>query len=251
MHAMGWDAFGLPAENAAIKHGEHPANGPTQHRDMTGSCSASGSATTGSARSRPATRVLPLEPVVLPADARARAGLPPRRCVNWCPSAPRCWPTSRWSTGVLALRRPVETRELEQWFFRITDYAQELLDNLDELDGWPEQVRTMQRNWIGRIEGCASAIRVEGRTGDASRSSPRGSTRSTARPTSRWPRSTRWSPTATASARTPVRRSSRQLAHDLEDRFAEGARRRACSPDATRSTRSPARRCRSGSPTSS
>jgi leucyl-tRNA synthetase len=62
-----------------------------------------------------------------------------------------------WRSGA-----PVEKREIQQWFVRITDYAQELLDALDGLDGWPEQVRTMQRNWIGRSEGVEMSFGIEG-----------------------------------------------------------------------------------------
>jgi leucyl-tRNA synthetase len=62
-----------------------------------------------------------------------------------------------WRSGA-----PVEKREIEQWFVRITDYAQELLDAIETLDGWPEQVRTMQRNWIGRSEGVYMEFGIEG-----------------------------------------------------------------------------------------
>src|SRR5690606_36448371 len=61
-----------------------------------------------------------------------------------------------WRTGAL-----VEKREIPQWFYKITDYAQELLDELDELDGWPDAVKTMQRNWIGRSEGLEIDFRVQ------------------------------------------------------------------------------------------
>ena len=62
----------------------------------------------------------------------------------------------------MALRGPVEKREIEQWFVRITDYAEELLNALDDLPGWPEQVRTMQRNWIGRSEGVYMEFGIAG-----------------------------------------------------------------------------------------
>jgi leucyl-tRNA synthetase len=76
--------------------------------------------------------------------------------VNWIPSTKQYWPTSKstangrsWRSGA-----KVEKRELDQWFFKITDYAKRLLVDLDKLSDWPEQVKTMQRNWIGKSEGA-------------------------------------------------------------------------------------------------
>ena len=112
--------------------------------------------------------------------------------VNWCPKDQgvlaneqvidgRCW---RCDT-------PVIRRDLEQWFFKITEYADELLD-FSEIE-WPERVETMQKNWIGRSEGVQFDIPVDGPRRARSRSTPPGSTRSSASPGSCWRPSTRWS----------------------------------------------------------
>ena len=158
LHPMGWDAFGLPAENAALKNNTPP-------REWTLSNIA--------AMRRQMLRLgLSYDwqteiATCLPEYYRwnqwfflkmYEAGLAYRRKsrVNWCPQCAtvlaneqvidgRCW---RHEDEI------VEQRELEQWFLRITKYAQELLDGLGSLDGWPEKVRTMQRNWIGRSEGA-------------------------------------------------------------------------------------------------
>ena len=119
--------------------------------------------------------------------------------MNWCPECAtvlaneqvidgRCW---RHEDTI------VEQRDLVQWFLRITAYAQELLDGLDKLDGWPEKVRTMQRNWIGRSEGTEVDFGDRQFAGNGNRredlaSLPRASTRSLARPACSWRRSMRW-----------------------------------------------------------
>src|SRR6201998_2295631 len=157
MHPMGWDAFGLPAENAALKNNTPPrewtfANIAAMKRQFERLGMGFDWATE-------VTTCLPDyyrwdQWFFLRMDEK---GLVYRKKskVNWCPECAtvlaneqvidgRCW---RHEDTI------VEQRDLEQWFFRITAYAQELLDGLDKLDGWPEKVRTMQRNWIGRSEG--------------------------------------------------------------------------------------------------
>jgi hypothetical protein len=77
---------------------------------------------------------------------------PPRS--TGAPTTKPCWPTNRSSTAAAGAATPRWSRsEIPQWFIKITDYAQELLNDIETLDGWPEQVKTMQRNWIGRSEG--------------------------------------------------------------------------------------------------
>ncbi|MGC9158064.1 MAG: leucine--tRNA ligase [Terracidiphilus sp.] len=157
LHPMGWDAFGLPAENAALKNNTPPrewtlANIAAMKRQMErlglGYDWATELAT------------------CLPEYYRwnqwfflrmYEKGLVYRKKskVNWCPECATVLANEQVVDGCCWRHETtlVEQRDLEQWFFRITAYAQELLDGLDQLDGWPEKVRTMQRNWIGRSEG--------------------------------------------------------------------------------------------------
>ena len=81
--------------------------------------------------------------------------------VNWCPNDQTVLANEQVVDGRLrALRHEVDKRDLEQWFFRITDYADRLLEDLGNLTEWPERVRVMQENWIGRSEGCTFPIEV-------------------------------------------------------------------------------------------
>jgi leucyl-tRNA synthetase len=156
LQPMGWDAFGLPAENAAIKHGLPPAQWTRSNiaymKEQLKRLGFGYDWDRELATCNPDyyrweqwlfTRLM-------------EKGLAYRKTamVNWDPIDQTVLANEQvidgkgWRSGA-----PVERREIEQWFVRITDYAQELLDALDDLPGWPEQVRTMQRNWIGRSEG--------------------------------------------------------------------------------------------------
>ena len=157
LHPFGWDAFGLPAENAAIKGGMHPETWTLENiAHMKGQLQRIG---ISYAWDREVATCLPdyyhwnqwLFLKMLERDLAFRK----RSNVNWCPSCNTVLANEQvvdggcWRCGT-----PVTTRELEQWFFRITHYADELLEAADRLPGWPDKVLTMQRNWIGRSEGA-------------------------------------------------------------------------------------------------
>ena len=138
LHPFGWDAFGLPAENAAIKNGTHPETSTLENiAHMKGQLQRLG---ISYAWEREIATCLPeyytLEPVDLPEDVRARPGVPQALDASTgARAARRCSPTSRSSTAPAgAAARRSSTRELEQWFFRITQYADELLDGIDDAD---------------------------------------------------------------------------------------------------------------------
>jgi leucyl-tRNA synthetase len=165
LHPMGWDAFGLPAENAAIQRGIHPrvwtesniANMRRQLRMLGTSYDWSREIDSSSPEYYKWTQWLFL--------LMYRRGLAYKKeaPVNWCPVDQTVLANEQaeggvcWRCGSL-----VERRLLNQWFFRITAYADALLEGIDRLDGWPERVRTMQRNWIGRSEGVTFSFDVEG-----------------------------------------------------------------------------------------
>jgi leucyl-tRNA synthetase len=157
LHPMGWDAFGLPAENAALKNNTPPREWTTSNiAAMKRQFERLGMGFDW------ATEVT----TCLPEYYRwnqwfflrmYEKGLAYRKKskVNWCPECCTVLANEQVVDGCCWRHETtkVEQRDLVQWFFRITAYAQELLDDLDKLDGWPEKVRTMQRNWIGRSEG--------------------------------------------------------------------------------------------------
>ena len=164
LHPMGWDAFGLPAENAAIKHGTPPSKWTWQNiahmREQLKAMGCSYDWDREVATCHPDyykwTQWLFLQLYHKGLAYKSKSA------VNWCPSC----------NTVLANEQVVDEscercgtavtkRDLEQWMFRITKYADRLLEDLELLPGWPEKVKTMQRNWIGRSEGVEIKFRTE------------------------------------------------------------------------------------------
>jgi leucyl-tRNA synthetase len=163
LHPMGYDAFGLPAENHAIKTGVHPresiaasiASFQRQFRSWGISIDWSREFGTHEPSYYRWTQWIFLE--------LFRAGLAYRKeaAVKWCPNDQTVLANEQVVDGCCErCGAVVEVRQLEQWFFRITDYAERLLRDLDGID-WPEHVKTMQRNWIGRSEGAEVIFRCE------------------------------------------------------------------------------------------
>ncbi|MEU4513080.1 leucine--tRNA ligase [Nonomuraea wenchangensis] len=166
LHPIGWDSFGLPAENAAIKRNAHPAEWTYANID---------------------TQAHSFKRYALSFDWSRRLhtsdpdyyrwnqwlfirfferGLAYRKggLVNWCPNDQTVLANEQVVAGKCErCGADVIRRELTQWYFKITDYAQRLLDDMDQLHGWPERLLTMQRNWIGRSEGADVLFEIEGR----------------------------------------------------------------------------------------
>ena len=157
LHPFGWDAFGLPAENAAIKHGNHPADWTYSSIDL---CRRNLNLLGISYDwDREVTTANPdyyrwNQWLFIKFFERGRA-YRKEAYANWCTGCQTVLANEQVEEGVCyRCKSPVEKRKLTQWFFKITEYAQRLLDGLERLPGWPENVKTMQRNWIGRSEGC-------------------------------------------------------------------------------------------------
>jgi len=171
LHPMGWDAFGLPAENAALKNGRAP-------REWTLSNIAAMKVQMrriGLSYDWEGTEVASCLPDyyrwnqwfflrMLEKDLAYRRSSK----VNWCNLCATVLANEQVVGGCCWRHEdtPVEQRELEQWFFRITQYADELLDGLDTMPGWPDKVRTMQRNWIGRSYGTEVTFKVADQDAD-------------------------------------------------------------------------------------
>lgn len=165
LQPMGWDAFGLPAENAAIKNRTAPAKWTYANIDhMRSQLKSLGYAIDWSrefATCRP--DYYRWEQLMFTRLMKKGLAYRKNSVVNWDPVDQTVLANEQvvdgrgWRSGAV-----VEKREIPQWFLRITDYAQELLDGLDTLPGWPDAVKTMQRNWIGRSEGLEIHFAVEG-----------------------------------------------------------------------------------------
>ncbi|MDD4767415.1 MAG: leucine--tRNA ligase [Desulfotomaculaceae bacterium] len=166
LHPMGWDAFGLPAENAAIKHGGiHPADWTVDNiknmREQLKMLGINYDWNREFATCDPEyyhwTEWLFLQ--------LYHQGLAYKKlsAVNWCPDCATVLANEQVvNGGCERCKTTVEKRELAQWFFRITDYADRLLQDMELLAGWPEKVKIMQENWIGRSEGAEIDFQIEG-----------------------------------------------------------------------------------------
>jgi leucyl-tRNA synthetase len=171
LHPMGWDSFGLPAENAAIKNNTPPrewtltniANMKAQMKRLGFGYDWSREVTTCSPDYYRWNQWFFLKLYEMGLAYRKKSK------VNWCPKCATVLANEQVVGGYCWRHEDtlVEQRELEQWFLRITKYADELLRDLDKLGGWPEKVRVMQRNWVGRSEGALVDFDLGGAVGPA------------------------------------------------------------------------------------
>ena len=166
LHPMGWDAFGMPAENAAMEHKVHPATWTYENiAAMRSQLKLMGLSIDWSRE------IATCHPGYYRHEQKLfldflKAGLIYRKngWVNWDPVDQTVLANEQvidgcgWRSGA-----PVEKRELAQWFFKITDFAEDLLAGLKELENWPDKVRVMQENWIGRSEGLRMFFEIDGR----------------------------------------------------------------------------------------
>ncbi len=165
LHPMGWDSFGLPAENAAIKHQVHPVDWTLKNMDnMRTQLKSLGISYDWD---REVATCLPdyykfTQWIFLQLYKNGLA-YKKKAAVNWCPSCATVLANEQVVEGACErCGAVVEKKNLSQWFFKITDYAQRLLDDLALLPGWPTKVKTMQENWIGRSTGVEIDFTIEG-----------------------------------------------------------------------------------------
>ncbi|UBU11017.1 leucine--tRNA ligase [Nonomuraea gerenzanensis] len=166
LHPIGWDSFGLPAENAAIKRNAHPAEWTYANIETQANSFRRYGISFDWSR-----RLHTSDPDYFRWNQWLfnrffERGLAYRKggLVNWCPNDQTVLANEQVVAGKCErCGADVVRRELTQWYFKITDYAQRLLDDMEQLTGWPERLLTMQRNWIGRSEGADVLFEIEGR----------------------------------------------------------------------------------------
>ncbi|OGH97252.1 MAG: leucine--tRNA ligase [Candidatus Melainabacteria bacterium GWF2_32_7] len=163
LHPMGWDSFGLPAENAAIQSGKNPADWTLSNidymRDQLKTLGLSYDWDREIATCKPDyykwTQWLFLEFYKAGLAYKKEAG------VNWCPGCATVLANEQVEEGLCwRCSSTVDKKKLSQWFLKITDYAEQLLQDLDKLTGWPEKVKLMQKNWIGKSYGTVLKFKV-------------------------------------------------------------------------------------------
>lgn len=166
LHPMGWDSFGLPAENAAIKHQVHPVDWTLKNMEnMREQLKSLGISYDWD---REVATCLPdyykFTQWIFLQFYKNGLAYKKKAAVNWCPSCATVLANEQVVEGVCErCGAQVDKKNLSQWFFKITDYAQRLLDDLELLPGWPSKVKTMQENWIGRSTGVEIDFEIEGR----------------------------------------------------------------------------------------
>ncbi len=167
LHPMGWDSFGMPAENAAIKHGLHPAKWTHKNIDhMRAQLKKLGCSYDWDrefATSHP--DYYRWEQLIFTRMFKKGWAYKKTSNVNWCPTCQTVLANEQAEGGFCwRCDSAVELRSMSQWYLRITDYADELLRDIDDkLEGWPERVRTMQREWIGKSVGANIDFNLDGR----------------------------------------------------------------------------------------
>ena len=166
LHPMGWDSFGLPAENAAIKHGIHPNiwtwDNIKEMRKQLKELGLSYDWNREVATCHPDYYKW-MQWIFIQFYKRGLA-YKKENPVNWCPSCQTVLANEQVVDGCCErCKTPVGKKNLSQWYLKITDYAERLLDNLDTLDGWPNKVKVMQKNWIGKSVGAEVDFKIKDR----------------------------------------------------------------------------------------
>ncbi|HHQ8660728.1 TPA: leucine--tRNA ligase [Clostridioides difficile] len=165
LHPMGWDSFGLPAENAAIKHGIHPHKWTMENieemKEQLNLLGISYDWDKEVATSTPEYYRFTQE--IFLKFLEHGLAYKKKSYVNWCASCETVLANEQVVQGACErCKATVLKKDLEQWYFKTTEFAEELLNDLDTLDGWPEKVKTMQKNWIGKSTGADLVFDIDG-----------------------------------------------------------------------------------------